>query len=130
MAACLFEERIERLSQSALRTRPDNCWCSHSWGPLRRQLRGHQWRHTKTPASRDHWKDSRGRQTQSPSPSPTRPWKHVTFQDLESSSEEGPVMRQHMGWSPNRRKAEECNLGSPPTQEPELEYFLGELTVA
>ena len=38
-------------------------------------------------------------------------------------------MRWHVGSSPDRRKAEECNLGSPPMLEPELEYFLGELTV-
>ena len=38
-------------------------------------------------------------------------------------------MRQHKRWSPNRRKAKECNLGPPPTLEPDLEYFLGELTV-
>ena len=39
-------------------------------------------------------------------------------------------MRWHMGWTPNRRRAEECNLGPPPTLEPEVEYFLGELAVA
>ena len=38
-------------------------------------------------------------------------------------------MRQHVGQSPNRRKAEECNLGPKPTLEPELEYFLGEPAV-
>ena len=128
-AAHLLEEGIERLSQLATRTWLDDCWHSHSKGHSRRWLRGHQWRHTKILASRDCQKDSRGRWTQSPSPSPTRPWKHVTFQDTDLSSKEGPLMRQCMGQSPNRWKAEECDLGPPPTLGPELEYFLGELTV-
>ena len=51
------------------------------------------------------WRDLRGRLTQSPSPSPTRPQKHVTFQDLETSSGEGlqwggmwVVSWQKRGW--------------------------------
>ena len=38
-------------------------------------------------------------------------------------------MRWHVGQSPDRREAEECNLGPPPALEPELEHFLGELAV-
>ena len=110
-AAHLIEERIERLSQLAMRMRPDDCQHSHSWGHSRRWSRGHWWRHTKTPAGGDCPRDLRGRQTQSPSPNPTRPQKHVTFQDSESSPEEGPLMRWHTGQSSERRKAEEGNLG-------------------
>ena len=125
-ATHLLEERIERLGQCAMRMRPDDCQCFQSQANSRRQSRGCWQRCTKTPAGGDNWGDLRGRQTQSPSPSPTRPWKHVTFQDSESSSNEVSLMRWHVGQSPDRRKAEECNLGSTPTLKPKLEYFLGE----
>ena len=125
-AAHLLKERIKRLSQSATRTKQGNHWHSHSQGHLRRWSRGQCLRCTKTPSGGDHQRDLRGRQTQSPSPRPTRPWKHVTFQDSELSSGEGPSMRWHAGQSPDRRKAEECDLGPPPTLEPKLEHSLGE----
>ena len=91
----LAQRNIERLSCWATRMMQGDQQHSHSWGHLRRRSRGQHWRCTKTPASGDHQRDLRGRWTQSPSPSPTRPWKHVTFQDWESSSREGPLMRQH-----------------------------------
>ena len=128
VATHLLEERMERLSWSSMRMRLDNHQCSHSQGHLRRQLRGHWWRCTKTPAGRDHQRDLRGRQTLSPSPSPTRLRRCVTFQDQESSSEEDPLTRQCMGWSPDRRKSEEYDIGPPPTLQPELEYFLRDPT--
>ena len=80
VATHMLEERIKRLSQLAIWMRQGNCQCSHSWGHLRRQSWGHRLRCTKTPVGGDCWRDTRGRWTQSPSPSPTKPWKHVTFQ--------------------------------------------------
>ena len=68
-------------------------------------------------------------ETQSPIPIPTRSQKHVTFQDSELSSGEGPLMRWHVGQSPDRRKTEECDLGPPLTLEAKLEQFLGEPAV-
>ena len=35
-------------------------------------------------------------------------------------------MRWHVGQSPERREAKECDLEPPPTLEPKLEHFLGE----
>ena len=108
--------------------RPGNHWCFHSQGHSRRWFRGHQWRHTKTPTGGDYQKDLRGRQTQSPSPGPTRPWKHVTFQDSESSSKGAfqwgthrAVSQQMKGWGVQFR--------APTYLEPQLEYFLGEPTI-
>ena len=121
----LLEERIERLSQSATRTRQDDWWHSHSQGHLRRWLRGCQWRCTKTPASGDHWRDSSERQTQSPSPSPTRPWKHVTFQYSESSSKESPSMRQCMGRVSQQKKGWGVWFGAPTYSGAGIRVFPG-----
>ena len=68
----------------------------------------------------------KGRQTQSPSPSLTRPWKHVTFKDPDSTSEEDHSMRWQAGQSPHNRKPTEYDFEPPPTLEPDIEHFLGE----
>ena len=80
-----------------------------------------------TLAGGDSQRDSGGK-TQSPSPSPTRPWRQVTFKDLESTSEEDHPMRQQVGWFPHNRRPAEYNLGPPPTLEPNIEHCLGEPT--
>ena len=77
------------------------------------------------PTGGDHQRDSRGKWTKSPSPGPTRPWKHVTFQDMELSSVEGPLMRQCAGQSPNGRKAEECQFGAPTYPGARMRVFPG-----
>ena len=66
----------------------------------------------------------RGRQAQSPSPSPTQPKKHVTFWDQggETLSEEDPS-RELLG-QVTGEELEEYNLGSLPILKPELESFL------
>ena len=38
-------------------------------------------------------------------------------------------MRWYVEQSPNREKAKECDLEPPPTLEPDIEHFLGELAV-
>ena len=53
-ATHLLKERIERLSQSATRTRQGDCWCSHSQGHLRRRSWGCWQRCTKTLSGGDH----------------------------------------------------------------------------
>ena len=44
-------------------------------------------------------------------PAPLGQGNMSSFKTQESSSGEGPSMRWHAGWSPNRRKAKECDLG-------------------
>ena len=122
VATHLLEERIERLSQLAIRMRQGDCQHFHSQGHSRRRSQGQHQRCTKTLAGGDCQRDSKGRQIKSPSPDPTSPQKHVTFQDLELSSGEDPSIRQDAGQSPDRRKAEECDLG---TLQPKLEHSLG-----
>ena len=85
VAAHLLEEKNERLSQSVTRMQPTNCQCSYSHSHSRRQPPGCQRRSANTLAGRHHWKVLRGRQGQSPNPSPTRPRRHVTFLDQEST---------------------------------------------
>ena len=48
------------------------------------------------------------------------------FRTQSHHPEKAPSMRHHVGWSPNRRKAKECDLGPLLTQGPELEHILGE----
>ena len=74
-AASILEERIERLSQSTTRTRPDNCHCSQSRDQSRRRSRGLSRRcHKATPGE--------GSQALSLRPSSTRLHWWVTLWDL------------------------------------------------
>ena len=88
VAVHLLKERIERLSQLATRVQSSNHWHSHSCSHSRRWSWGCERRCTNTLAGGEHSMILRGRWAQSPSPSPTRPKKHVTFWDqaAETSS--------------------------------------------
>ena len=106
-AAHLLQQNIERLSWAATRVKSAGCWhsCSHSCS--------RRW-----PQGRHLW-----------SPSPTRPRKHVTFwnQEDEISSGEDPS-RELLGQVTGGEELVECDLGPPPTLEPELESSGGNNT--
>ena len=128
--AHILEEKIEQLSWLATRMRSTSCHLSH--GHLRRQSRGHPRGHIKTAAGGDdakaplaisHQGDQRGRCLQSPSPTQLRRW--VTFQNQKGESLPEDSLGEHRGQVSGRGEPAECNLGPPPTLEPELESFLG-----
>ena len=132
VAATLLEGEIKRLNQSVSRKRSTGHWCSLRCDHLRRWSRGCPKRCTKTlaggdpsgvPSAMSHHGDHQGRCVLSPSPTQPRRW--VTFQEdktLATEDSSSGQMEQALGGG----EPAECDLGPPPTLEPELESFLEE----
>ena len=95
VAAAMLESHIERLSCSVTLGQPSDhgqlgsCWCLHSQECLRsgreHLLAGQQ---EQVPSLLAHTGDSSERQA--PSPSPTRPRRHVTFEEFSPKTKELP----------------------------------------